>query len=98
MSAAPMLTPVLLYAAVAVAPGRRERCGAETSHHGGACIACCEQQAAGVTVPVRPGQERPCIVRTMERRRPHVESCRRYNRNPDAFIDVPVRPDAGRES
>jgi hypothetical protein len=81
--------------AIALATARSactcEVCGAEGRLHerGDIFATACEHHAKGSPVEVRPGWENIRITRALREGRVRIVSCRRYDRNADAFVDVP---------
>jgi hypothetical protein len=67
-----------------------EICGAEGRLHyrGGWLATACAEHARGEPVPVRPGCENVHVVRQVVEGRVRIISCRRYDRDADAFVDV----------
>ncbi|WP_247461849.1 hypothetical protein [Bradyrhizobium sp. 62] len=67
-----------------------EVCGAAGRLHdrGGWLATACAEHADGDPVPVRPGCENLHIVRKMVEGGTRIVSCRRYDREADAFVDV----------
>lgn len=53
----------------------------------------CPRHADGDPVPVAPGRENVRIVRTFHPGGIRIDSCRRYDRELDAFIDAPLPND-----
>jgi hypothetical protein len=71
-----------------------EICGREgrLCDRGGWLATACPEHARGEPVPVRPGCENLHTVRQVVDRRVRIVSCRRYDRDRDAFIDVDPAP------
>ena len=67
-----------------------EVCGApgRLNDRGGWLATACLEHAQGVPAPVRPGRENVHIIRRVIEGRVCIVSCRRYDRDADAFVDV----------
>ena len=69
-----------------------ETCGAVGRLHDdhGWYTTCCDAHARGKPVPVRAGQENLLIKYAYTDGKLQVVSCRRYDRERDSFVDVPL--------
>ncbi|MEW6451370.1 MAG: hypothetical protein AB1490_12005 [Pseudomonadota bacterium] len=82
--------------AIALAEARSactcEVCGNEGRLHdcAGWYTTRCPRHADGDPVPVGPGRENVRIVRTFHPGGIRIDSCRRYDRERDAFVDAPL--------
>jgi hypothetical protein len=88
------LTRLLVEEAIDLAEARSgctcEICGAHGRLYdrGGWLATTCPEHARGEPVPVRPGHENLHVVRGVVEGRVRIVSCRRYDRDADAFVDV----------
>ena len=77
-----------------------EECGAEGQlyNRSGWYMTRCPRHADGKPVQFKPGWENLRVVRTVERGKFRVVSCRRYDRDGDIFVEAPLPPDFDEDS
>ena len=72
-----------------------EECGAEGRLYdrGGWYLTRCPDHATGEPVRTKPGWDNLRVVRTVRRGKLRIASCRRYDRERDIFVEVPLPPE-----